>query len=422
MASKLPSAGTKVAEVKVQIGPQFLNLFSEHLYSSPNKAFEELVSNSWDAGARRVFIRVPEDLEDDSAAIWVLDDGGSMDTAGFQTLWSVATSDKRDRDVGGARQPIGKFGVGKLATYLLAHELTYICRASDQVKRIITMDYRLIDRGGKGKLHIDPIPLGVRELNDFQLRGLLEALPNGSELLKLIDEKLPGPEVDPEYVDEFGGGYGGLPKSAGTWTLAVLSSLKEPGRKLQAGRIRRMLRAALPLGNTITIFFNDELLSSAKSSTDVSYEGILGPGLNMGPLILPTGEEIKVEEKASPYPHLRLQDVGEVSGRVKLYSNRISGGKSETIEVSNGFFVNIRGRVLKPEDPYFGLENLSHSVWAKFRATVRADSLDNWLAVNRESLSECREVSIFKALLMKLFNLARSLHDSSMAGSWPDRR
>ena len=44
--ASLANEGKKVAEVKVQIGPQFLHLFSEQLYSSPNKAFEELVSNS----------------------------------------------------------------------------------------------------------------------------------------------------------------------------------------------------------------------------------------------------------------------------------------------------------------------------------------------------------------------------------------
>ena len=119
---------------------------------------------------------------------------------------------------------------------------------------------------------------------------------------------------------------------------------------------------------------------------------------------MPTGEEIKIEEKDVPNPHLEVQDVGRISGRVQLYADRISGGKSAAIEVSNGFFINIRGRVLKPEDPYFGVQNLSHSVWAKFRATIRADRLDDKLSVNRETLSDSREPDITKALLMKLFN------------------
>ena len=47
----LSNLGTLEGTVPVQIGPRFLELFSENLYSSPNKAFEELVANSWDASA-----------------------------------------------------------------------------------------------------------------------------------------------------------------------------------------------------------------------------------------------------------------------------------------------------------------------------------------------------------------------------------
>jgi len=96
----IATVGNEVATVDVTIGPRFLNLFSEHLYSSPNKAFEELVSNSWDAGAETVYISVPDDLSAPDASIWVLDDGLSMDIAGLQLLWAVATSKKRDRGGG----------------------------------------------------------------------------------------------------------------------------------------------------------------------------------------------------------------------------------------------------------------------------------------------------------------------------------
>ena len=186
-------AGEEVGEIEVTIGPQFLNLFSEHLYSSPNKAFEELVSNSWDAGARRVRIHVPENLQNDNAAIWVLDDGESMDLGGFKALWAVAISDKRQHETSSTRKPIGKFGVGKLATYLLAHELTYVCRAADGITRIVTMDYRRIDNFGHEKLHIEPLPLQVRALDDTQLETLLGALPNGAEALEHITKGFPGP-------------------------------------------------------------------------------------------------------------------------------------------------------------------------------------------------------------------------------------
>ena len=70
----------------------------------------------------------------------------------------------------------------------------------------------------------------------------------------------------------------------------------------------------------------------------------------------------------------------------KLYADRISGGKSEALGSSNGFFINVLGRVINTDDPYFGLKNLNHSAWAKFRATIRADGLDPHLSVNREGV------------------------------------
>src|SRR3954465_4157440 len=113
-ATRVATVGDVVDQVSVTIGPQFLALFSEHLYSSPNKAFEELVSNSWDAGAEAVYIGVPLDLSPSDAALWVLDDGQSMDVEGFRELWSVATSKKRATPTVNGRKQIGKFGVGKL--------------------------------------------------------------------------------------------------------------------------------------------------------------------------------------------------------------------------------------------------------------------------------------------------------------------
>lgn len=417
----IQDVGSAVDQVEVRIGPQFLNLFSEHLYSSPNKAFEELISNSWDAGAGRVYVSVPDNLQDDEAAIWVLDDGGSMDVDGFRALWSVATSSKRVVEGADARRPIGKFGVGKLATYLLAHELTYICKADDGIVRAVTMDYRRIDDDPeKAALHIDPVPLSVRVLTPAELSALLDEIPNGARARALIDAGVPGPAIDPDFDDEFGGKEPEPPARTDSWTLAVMSSLKPPGRKLSVGWVKRLLRTALPLGDTISIFFNDEPLSSAKSNIDVINEWVIGEGLRLGVLTLPDGEVIAVEEHATPFPHLMIEGVGAVTGRFRLYADRISGGKSESIEVSNGFFVNIRGRVIKPEDPYFGLDNLSHSVWARFRATIRADGLDSKLSVNRESISDSRELRIFRAFLMKLFNKARVDHDARTASDWPD--
>ena len=122
------STGRTEKQFPISMGPRFLELFSENLYSSPNKAFEELVANSWDAEASAVYVSIPDNLNAPEAAVWVLDNGVSMDGDGLETLWQITSGHKRALQ--NAKRPqIGKFGIGKLATYILASEITGICKA-----------------------------------------------------------------------------------------------------------------------------------------------------------------------------------------------------------------------------------------------------------------------------------------------------
>ena len=106
--------------------------------------------------------------------------------------------------------------------------------------------------------------------------------------------------------------------------------------------------------------------------------------------------------------------------RVRLFEDIISGGKSEERGASNGFHVNVLGRIVNQHDPSFGEENLSHAAWARFRMTVRADGLNEHLTTNREQFRECRGMKIFRAFLRKAFNKARNTHDSDSSVTMPD--
>src|SRR5512137_3023335 len=119
----LYTAGREISSIDVRISYRIIQLFSEGLYSSPNKAIEELVSNSFDAGANNVHVIVAPDLLAQDAAIVVIDDGVGMDEAGLKEHWLIGVSNKRDpsRSPPKGRAQIGKFGIGKLATYVLAN-------------------------------------------------------------------------------------------------------------------------------------------------------------------------------------------------------------------------------------------------------------------------------------------------------------
>src|SRR5713101_8446789 len=118
--SKKPTFATVSSEaekIDVRLSYRIVRLFSEGLYASPNKAIEELVANSFDAGALRVAVLLPTDFHDQGATIAVLDDGEGMDAGGLQHHWLIGKSLKRDlTKLPRGRQQIGKFGIGKLAT------------------------------------------------------------------------------------------------------------------------------------------------------------------------------------------------------------------------------------------------------------------------------------------------------------------
>src|SRR3954447_21428517 len=90
------SIGTHSGDISVELSTRFLEHFSEQLYSSPQKAFEELISNGWDAGAKYVDVRIATNLADPDATLAVLDNGCSMDEAGLKALWYIASSPKKN--------------------------------------------------------------------------------------------------------------------------------------------------------------------------------------------------------------------------------------------------------------------------------------------------------------------------------------
>src|SRR5689334_10586115 len=105
------SVGIPTSDIDVKISYRIIQLFSEGLYSSPNKAIEELVSNSFDAGAENVQVLLSADLGADDSTIVVIDDGEGMDEAGLKSHWIIGESGKRKKSLAlpKGRKQIGKF-------------------------------------------------------------------------------------------------------------------------------------------------------------------------------------------------------------------------------------------------------------------------------------------------------------------------
>src|SRR5262249_14131891 len=149
------------------------------LYASPNKAIEELVANSFDAGALKVVVLLPSDFHAQDATIVVVDDGEGMDAAGLRQHWLIGLSNKRNlATLPKGRLQIGKFGIGKLATYVLASRLTHISKKDGKFYST-SMDYGRIDTRTKGGLEPKkPIEIDLRELTESEAKKAIQQWTN----------------------------------------------------------------------------------------------------------------------------------------------------------------------------------------------------------------------------------------------------
>lgn len=133
VASKLEDLAELPNQVQVALSSELVRLLSEQLYQSPLKAIEELVVNSFDADAKECRIAVRNGDLPQFVAIY--DDGIGMTADGLGNLWHIGQSNKRTEGIAkqSVRKQIGKFGIGKLATYTIANRLTHISRSGEKI-------------------------------------------------------------------------------------------------------------------------------------------------------------------------------------------------------------------------------------------------------------------------------------------------
>jgi hypothetical protein len=366
----------------------------------------------------------------------VLDNGASMNEEGLRQLWHIAFSPKSTKPTEYGRSIIGKFGIGKLATYVLANKLTYICKAKDGQIRRVTMDYAEIDlkvgTPSSGDKLIRDVKLELFDVDEKEVELALKSVYGGNEILTII--KNAGTASPPVFNDEYGAVKQPLKRDeSGTWTLVVLSDLKDTGKELKVGVLKRMLAAALPFGSEMAITINDVELTSSKLQIPKIAEWTIGPELKIDSLELEALEEdallppkpkappekIEIKPAPKPVPHIDIPGIGMVTGRVVLFTEPITGGKSEQRGASNGYHINVLGRLINQDSPAFGENSLNHAAWSRFRMTVRADGLNKFLTTDRERFKDAYEVRIFKEFLHRAFNKARSTYDSDESSMMP---
>ncbi len=400
-APDFASVGSETGKIDVHLSYKIIELFSEGLYTSPNKAVEELVANSFDAGARRVQVLLPSSFNDPDAAIVVFDDGEGMGIDGLTRHWRIGFSNKRElpqSELPRGRSQIGKFGIGKLATYVLAERLTHISQYQGKYYST-SMDYgAIVQNHGQGiEFQETPIQIPLRELSPAQAEQAIRQWTESSEF------KTAG-------ISLFGKG------SPSSWTVSIMSSLKDKAHEIKRGHLEWVLRTALPLRDDFKVWLNGRQLTPSKESKKPLLHWQLGKGLVK--LHRPGPKDIKVTKNP---PGLDIPGLGRVWGYAEAYKDLLTGGKSDEIGRSHGFFVYVRGRLLNVSDGHFGIspDELRHGTFGRFRLVIHIDKLDDGLRSNRETIEDGPLLEATQNVLRAIFNAVRPKIEAHDLGEEP---
>ena len=385
----LDRVGQVVDEIPVHISYDIIRLFSEGLYRSPHKAIEELVSNSYDAGAQRVHVLLPEQPEfegsdgDERDPLWVIDDGHGMDEHGFRQLWRVADSKKTNLVVpSGQRAPIGQFGIGKLAAYVIAWNLTHLSKVNGKFL-LTSMNFKEVAK--------------VRQNDTSQLFQVS---------LREIEREDAGrilADVEARDADAWNLMFDS-PTQESRWTAVGLTSFKKLYRRLSVGTLHWVLSTGLPLHNNFDVRLNSQRIISSKENIQSIKTVIIGSDNDT------SARELGLTKNAKG--HIEIPEIGSISGKADIYVKPLTSGKSDSTGRSNGFFVRVRGRVINLEDETFGMAAFNHAAWSRFAMEIHADGLRGHLLSSREGIKDSDAIQLFRKYLLGTFNVCRSAYEA----------
>lgn len=372
----IETIGKKIDDIDVVISSRIIELFSAGLYSSPNKAFEELICNSYDAFASKVCVYTPNDVSVSNSFIWVCDNGEGLDAEELKQLWRIGHSLKRkDKERDERRLQIGQFGIGKLSTYILARKLTYISKKNEKYI-LATMDYNLINDDVRG------IKIDEREVNEEEAKSIIDVYIKNSLL----------------SFDLFGD------RAEKTWTLSLMTELKPKAAEIKIGRLKWLLSSALPLNPGFELVFNGVRVESSKIRIPIMKRWIIGKEDETAERIIGASCRLEMKDNGQEQYFVDLLNLKGVNGEFVLYEDSLVNGKSSDLGRSNGIFLSIRGRLINLDDPLLGMEAFVHGVFNRTRIVINADELDNNLTSTREAVKECVPLSQLKDYIKKKFN------------------
>lgn len=392
-------AASKSAEdarqVNVLVSYDVIKLFSEQLYTTPVKAIEELVVNGWDAGARNCSVLIDSGVDQPSIAVF--DDGDGMTLDQLENLWHIGVSSKTGDRTG--RKLVGKFGIGKLASYAVARRATYISKTIEGIFAV-AIDFEAFAEATGEDGTPKPVTLQIRKYQDTEEIRTHLAQSGLESVLTVNTSEDSGTALHTFDLD-----------SVTSWTLVILEDLKEKAQQLKGGRLRWVLETAMPLAADFTLFLGSARIMSSKSRLEklVEFSVASLDDERLAELSKSTGETWERTETGVRSPSFPSGITGDVFVTKKsLYAE---GGKSEDLGRSHGFFVRVRNRLINETDPLFGARPLSFTTWYRFAAIVEAEDLNPYVTAARDDVEQSAMKRLMREFLVQVFNQARDRYE-----------
>src|SRR6266849_1899381 len=197
-----------------------------------------------------------------------------------------------------------------------------------------------------------------------------------------------------------------------SWTIAVMSSLKQKVYEVKPDFLKWVLSSALPLRPDFGIWLNGTKLVSTKQGKGLLKKWIIGKDIlalpRPGPKDVSPYEDTNVDITSEHRYGLDVPQIGRITGYAEAYKDLLTG-KSDEIGRSTGFFVYVVGRLVNVLDGHFGIspDELRHGTFGRFRLVINMDSLNRELRSNREAIQEGPLLEAAQNVLRAIFNYVR---------------
>ncbi len=128
----------------MKVGSQIIEHLSKGIYTNPSQAIKELISNAYDADARKVIVRAQPELD----IVTISDNGEGMNYNDFNNKFlSISRSDRRDDTLYTKklnRPIIGKFGIGFVAVSQVCDYMNVISsKKGDEYKMEANINFEI---------------------------------------------------------------------------------------------------------------------------------------------------------------------------------------------------------------------------------------------------------------------------------------